>query len=100
MKDKSAVPEYDVTCRLSEFFKVLGDNTRLGILYSLTAGERSVQSICDAVGLSQSAVSHQLQLLRNSRLVRYRREGRTVMYALDDEHIFSIVNQALAHVKE
>lgn len=97
---ENMIPEYDVSCRLSEFFKLLGDNTRLSILYSLTEGERSVQSICECVGLSQSAVSHQLQLLRSSRLVKYRREGRTVLYSLDDDHIFSIVNQALEHVKE
>ena len=93
-------PAYNEICGLSEFFKLLGDNTRLDILYSLAGGERSVQSICECVGLSQSAVSHQLQLLRGSRFVKYRREGRTVMYSLDDEHIFAIIDQALEHVKE
>lgn len=85
---------------LADFFKVFGDSSRIKILYSLLNGEKCVLDISEDIGLSQSAVSHQLQLLRNNRLVRYRREGKSVLYSLDDNHIFSIINQGIEHIEE
>lgn len=85
---------------LSEFFRVFGDMTRIKLLYALSKSEMCVCDLAELVGSSQSAVSHQLQVLRTRRLVKYRREGKTVFYSLDDEHIFSIINQGIEHIKE
>ena len=86
--------------KLAEFFKVFGDSSRIKILYSLLQGEKCVIDISEEVQLSQSAVSHQLQLLRSNRLVRYRKEGKLTLYSLDDDHIFSIINQGIEHIEE
>lgn len=94
------MPDDDTLCVLAEFFRVFGDSTRIRILYALSKSEMCVCDIAELLGVSQSAVSHQLQILRSSRLVKYRREGKTVFYALNDEHIFSIINQGIEHIKE
>ena len=93
-------PNEDLLYELAEFFRVFGDSTRIRILYELLNGEKCVQDISAALNISQSAVSHQLQILRVNRLVKYRKEGRTVFYSLDDNHIFSIINQGIQHVEE
>lgn len=85
---------------LAEFFRVFGDSTRIRILYSLIEGELCVQDLAQVLGISQSAVSHQLQTLRANRLVKYRREGKTVYYSLADNHIFSIISQGMEHLEE
>jgi ArsR family transcriptional regulator, lead/cadmium/zinc/bismuth-responsive transcriptional repressor len=85
---------------LAETFKVLGDVTRVRILDALSHQELCVCDIAALVGLSESAVSHQLRLLRGMRLVRPRRSGRMVFYALDDQHIISLFQQASRHVSE
>lgn len=85
---------------LAEFFRVFGDSTRIRILYSLLDGEKCVQDISQSLALTQSAVSHQLQILRANRLVKYRRDGKTVYYTLADDHIFSIINQGIEHIEE
>ena len=85
---------------LAETFKVLGDPTRVRILDALSRAELCVQDIAHAVGHSESAVSHQLRLLRGMRLVRARRDGRLIFYALDDQHIVHLFEQALTHVQE
>jgi len=85
---------------LAETFKVLGDASRVRILDAISRSERCVCDIAELVGMSESAVSHQLRLLRGMRLVRPRREGRVVFYALDDQHIMSIFKQTLQHVEE
>jgi ArsR family transcriptional regulator len=85
---------------LAETFKVLGDATRVRILDSIARSELCVCDIARAVGLSESAVSHQLRLLRGMRLVRPRRDGRRVFYALDDQHIVKLFEQGLKHVQE
>ena len=85
---------------LAETFRVLGDPTRVRILDALSKAELCVCNIAALLGLSESAVSHQLRLLRGMRLVRSRRAGRMVFYALDDQHIVSLFNQGLAHVQE
>jgi DNA-binding transcriptional ArsR family regulator len=85
---------------LADTFRVLGDPTRVRILDALSAGELCVCDIAGLAGISESAVSHQLRLLRGMRLVRPRREGRLVYYALDDHHIIELLQQALTHVEE
>lgn len=94
------MPEDEKFCELAEFFRVFGDSTRLRILYSLLDCEKCVLEIAQGLGLSQSAVSHQLQTLRVNRLVKYRRDGKTALYSLDDAHIFSIINQGMEHIEE
>lgn len=85
---------------LADTFSALGDPTRVRILDALSHGELCVCDLAAVLGLSQSAVSHQLRLLRGIRLVRPRREGRVVFYSLDDQHIISIFKQTLQHVEE
>jgi DNA-binding transcriptional ArsR family regulator len=85
---------------LAETFRVLGDPTRVRILDALAAGELCVCDIASVAGISESAVSHQLRLLRGMRLVRPRRAGRLVYYALDDQHIIELLRQAQTHVEE
>ena len=94
------MPDESELCELAEFFRVFGDSTRIRILYALSKAEMCVCDIAELLKVSQSAVSHQLQVLRSKRLVKYRREGKTVFYALNDEHIFSIIGQGIDHIKE
>lgn len=96
----SDMPDDGMLCELSEFFRVFGDSTRIRILYALSKSEMCVCDIAELLKVSQSAVSHQLQILRSKRLVKYRREGKTVFYALNDEHIFTIIGQGIDHIKE
>jgi ArsR family transcriptional regulator, lead/cadmium/zinc/bismuth-responsive transcriptional repressor len=85
---------------LAETFRVLGDPTRVRMLDALSGGELCVCDIAAMVGISESAVSHQLRLLRGMRLVRPRRAGRQVYYAVDDQHIIELLRQGLTHVEE
>jgi DNA-binding transcriptional ArsR family regulator len=85
---------------VAETFRVLGDPTRVRILDALGAGELCVCDIAGLVGISESAASHQLRLLRGMRLVRPRRAGRLVYYAIDDHHIMELLQQARTHVEE
>ena len=85
---------------LADTFRVLGDPTRVRILDALSTGELCVCDIASLAGISESAVSHQLRLLRSMRLVRSRRAGRLVYYAVDDHHILELLHQALTHVEE
>jgi DNA-binding transcriptional ArsR family regulator len=85
---------------LADTFRVLGDPTRVRILDALAGGELCVCDIAALVGISESAVSHQLRLLRGMRLVRPRRAGRLVYYAVDDQHILELLKQASTHVEE
>ena len=85
---------------MQETFKTLGDATRLKILYLLMHGELCVCEITEFLGANQSAVSHQLRILRNTRLVKYRREGRSVFYSLDDDHIKQLFSQCYEHIEE
>ena len=84
---------------LAGFFRVFADETRIQILLELSDGEKRVLDIANSLGLSHSAVSHQLQLLRASRLVSFRREGKNVWYSVADEHILSILRQGIRHVE-
>jgi len=85
---------------LAELFKALGDYTRVRILYALSVGELCVCALAEVLDMSQSAISHQLRLLRAAKLVRYRKEGKNVFYALDDDHVRNLVSQGLDHVLE
>ena len=85
---------------LTEIFRVLGDPTRVRILDVLSRSEVCVQDLAGALQLSESAVSHQLRLLRSARIVRARRAGRNVFYALDDHHVLALFEQGLRHAQE
>ncbi len=85
---------------LADTFKVLGDTTRVRILDALSRAELCVHDLAGRVGISESAVSHQLRLLRGMRLVRARRDGRNIYYTLDDAHIVGLFVQGLDHVEE
>jgi ArsR family transcriptional regulator len=96
----SKMPEDEVLMDLGDAFKVFSDFTRLKILYALLNHEMCVCDIAQVLGMSISAISHQLRVLKQARLVKYRREGKTVFYALSDDHVRSIINQGLEHVEE
>lgn len=85
---------------LAEVFSLLGDRTRVRILHALSLGELCVCDISAVVGVSGSAISHQLRLLRTAKLVRARKEGKNVFYTLDDAHVHSLIAQGLEHVRE
>lgn len=85
---------------LAEFFKVFGDATRLKILNVLIVSEMCVQDIADSIGMSESAVSHQLRVLKQMDLVKNRRDGKTIFYALADTHILTILNTGIEHLEE
>lgn len=93
---------HDDNCfrELSEFFKVFGDETRLKILKALTISEMCVCDITALLSMNQSAVSHQLKLLRQAKLVKYRRDGKIIYYSIDDEHIKNIFELGLVHINE
>lgn len=98
-KAKDNVLSTDEVLGLSEIFKALGDGTRIKILHALLQQELCVCDIAEVVDISQSLVSHQLRILRNLRLVRFRKEGKNVYYSLDDEHIINLFSQGLAHIR-
>lgn len=83
---------------LSQIFKALGDPTRLRIIYALSKSSLCVCDIANLLGMSQSAISHQMRFLRNLRLVKFKREGRMVIYSLDDDHVLELFKQGLEHV--
>jgi ArsR family transcriptional regulator len=95
-----AMPSPEAVKRLAESFRVLGDPTRTKILFSLSKEELCVCDLAHLLGLSESAVSHQLRLLRAMRLVKYRKAGKMAYYSLDDEHIADLIKQGLRHVEE
>jgi DNA-binding transcriptional ArsR family regulator len=99
-KIRAGLVQPDAVQGLADTFSALGDPTRVRILDALSHGELCVCDLAAVLRLSQSAVSHQLRLLRGQRLVRPRREGRMVFYALDDQHIMAIFKQTLQHVEE
>ena len=89
--------EYD---ELADLFKIFGNSTRLQILHALVDGELCVYDICEKLGMNQSAISHQLSILKQNRLVKNRRDGKTIYYSLLDSHVLTIVNQGLDHIRE
>lgn len=95
-----AMPDEEVLYDLAEFYKVFADSTRIKILYVLLQSEMCVCDIGRILGVSQSAVSHQLRILKQMQLVKYRREGKTIFYSLSDGHIKTILSQGLEHINE
>lgn len=93
-KDSESIRE------MVNFFKILGDTTRIKIIFSIGEEEKCVNDISEKIGMSKSAVSHQLALLRAARLVKYRKEGKEVYYSLDDDHVKMLINAAWEHVNE
>ena len=97
---REAIQPESTIQHLGEFFKVIGDATRLKIILALIREEMCVCDLAAVIGVSSSAISHQLRLLRGARLVRYRREGKIVYYSLDDQHVRHLVEDALDHLEE
>lgn len=85
---------------LAELFKVFGDSTRVRILFVLLESEMCVCGLAELLGMTQSAISHQLQVLKKAKLVRYRREGKTIFYSLADGHVRAILDQGMEHITE
>ena len=99
-KVNAEMPDEEVLYDLAELFKLFGDSTRIKILYVLFAAELCVCDIAQLLGMSQSAISHQLRALKQAKLVRYRREGKQVFYSLADGHVRTILGQGMEHVGE
>lgn len=97
---RQKLPGEDILYDLTELFRIFGDSTRVRILYVLFEAEMCVCDIAALLGMTQSAISHQLRSLKNARLVKSRREGKTVFYALADDHVKTIIDQGLEHVSE
>ena len=95
-----SMPCEEILYDLSELFKVFGDGTRIKILYALLASEMRVLDIAQVLGMTQSAISHQLRVLKQARLIRFRREGKTMFYALADDHVRTMLGQGMEHVEE
>ena len=100
MSETKSMPAEEEIYYLSEFYKVFGDSTRIKILYVLYENEMCVFDIAKILNMTQSAISHQLRVLKQNRLVKYRKEGKTVLYTLADEHVFTILSQGIEHVEE
>ena len=94
------MPEETELYDLAELFKVFGDSTRIRILHALLETELCVGDMAQILNLSQSAVSHQLKILKDAKLVRFRREGKIIFYALDDEHVRNILSMGVEHIEE
>lgn len=97
---KAKMPPEERLYDLAELFKVFGDTTRVKILSALFESEMCVCDIATLLNMNQSAISHQLRVLKTTRLVKHRKDGKTVFYSLDDEHIKNIFDQGLEHISE
>jgi ArsR family transcriptional regulator len=97
---KKAMPEEELLYDLADLFKVFGDSTRIRILWALDAAEMCVCDIAYLLDMTQSAISHQLRVLKQAKLVKNRREGKTVYYSLDDDHVKQIFSMGLVHITE
>lgn len=97
---KNEIPTDNIIDRLSDVFKVFGDTTRIRILWTLFDKEVCVYDIADKLDMSQSAISHQLRILKQARLVKARRDGKNSFYSLDDEHVKKIIEQVMIHIAE
>jgi len=97
---KAKLPELLKLYELADFFKIFGDSTRLQILFAIDGAPMCVCDICAALGMTKSAVSHQLKILRQADLVTYRKSGKNVIYSLADDHVRDIIEKALEHINE
>ncbi len=99
-KVNGQMPDEEILYDLAELFKIFGDSTRIRILYVLSESEMCVCDIATLLNMTQSAISHQLRALKQSKLVKYRRDGKAVFYSLADSHVRTIINQGIEHVAE
>lgn len=97
---KEDMPGDDVLYELADLYKIFGDSTRIKIMYLLLRSEMCVCDIADVLNMNQSAISHQLRVLKQNKLVKNRRDGKSVIYSLADEHVMSILSQGMDHVLE
>ena len=100
LKALEMMPDEDELCDLAELFKVFGDSTRIRILYALFDTEICVCDLAETLSMTQSAISHQLKILKQANLVRSRREGRSIFYTLSDDHVRTIIGCGLEHIEE
>jgi DNA-binding transcriptional ArsR family regulator len=100
MAARRALGEAPASERMADIFAILGDPTRVRVLTALRAGELCVTDLAAATGINRTTVSHQLRVLRNHRLVQRRREGKTVFYAIDDDHVDALLDMAASHAAE
>lgn len=94
------MPDEDILCDLTELFRIFGDTTRIKILYALFESEMCVNDIASVLCMTVSAISHQLRVLNQAKLVRYKRKGKTVFYSLSDDHVRTIIGQGMEHISE
>ena len=99
-KKREAMPDLATLYDLSDFFKIFGDSTRMSILFAIDGEPMCVCDIAELLGMTKSAVSHQLKILRQSDLITYRKSGKNVYYTLADDHVRDIIEKALEHIKE
>lgn len=100
MSDKCMIIDEEEINTLAELFKVFGDTTRIRILFALYDNEHSVGDIAEALNMTQSAVSHQLKILRTAKLIKARRDGKQIFYSLADEHVHTIIGVGREHIEE
>ncbi len=94
------LPDEELLYDLADLFKVFADTTRIKILYSLMASDLSVNQIAEVIGATQSAVSHQLRVLKQAQLVKFQRDGKSVIYSLSDDHVYTMLAQGMTHICE
>lgn len=99
-KVNAIMPDDEILYDLAELYKVFGDSTRIKILYVLFESEMCVCDIAQVLNMSSSAISHQLRVLKNSQLIKFRREGKSIFYSLADEHVRTILDQGIEHICE
>lgn len=98
--NRARMPETSMLYELADFFKILGDSTRINILFAIDGEPMCVCDIAELLGMTKSAVSHQLKVLRQSSLITYRKSGKNVFYTLADDHVRDIIEKALEHIQE
>ena len=94
------LPDEEILYEIAELYKIFGDSTRIKILYVLFEAEMCVNDIAQLLNISTSAISHQLRILKQAQLVKFRREGKTIFYSLSDDHVRTILNQGMEHICE
>ena len=99
-KARGTMPKGETLFELADFFKILGDGTRMSILFAIDKEPMCVCDIAELLSMTKSAVSHQLKILRQSSLIKYKKSGKNVFYSLADEHVRDIIEKALEHIKE
>lgn len=97
---KEDMPDEDTLYDLADLYKIFGDSTRIKIMYLLLRSEMCVCDIADVLNMNQSAISHQLRVLKQNKLVKNKREGKSVIYSLADQHVMSILSQGMEHILE